>query len=106
MLAFEERDRLNFSKLATDATHKLHREVEKTPVSPLMTPTNPHRQRMLRELRTFVKKRQGEGTAFVTFTTKQISVDALLTSNGQFVYEVVFTNGSVRVKHAAAVYEG
>ena len=106
MLALEERDRIDFGKLATDATHKLHREVEKSPVSPLMTPTNPHRRTLLRSLQAFAKKRGGEGTAFVTFTTKAITVEDRLTNNGPHTYEVEFRNGRVSVKHAAASYAG
>lgn len=105
-MVLEESDRIDFTKLATEAVNQLHRKVEKSPVSPLMTPNNPHRQSLLRELRALFRKRGETSTVFVAFTTKSITVGDTLISNGPYAYEVELRGGNVSVRDSAASYEG
>lgn len=107
MYALEESDRIDFTKLACDAVHKLHRMVEKSPVSPMMTPTNPHRQRMLRDIRLAVKKAKGTVTLYVHLSTKAYSVDTKLQPAGIYRYEIEFRDGKlIDVRDAHPTYTG
>ena len=107
MLALEEHERIDFTKLATEATRKLHLLVDKSPVSPIMTPNNPLRQRMLRDIKQAVKKAKGTVTLYVHLTSKDYGVDTKLQHAGIYRYEIEFRDGKLmNVRDAHPVYGG